>query len=52
MNIELIKRYEWYEAVLAALPPEKQQKVALKMCEIILRERGKMPANTDNDEKK
>lgn len=52
INIELIKRYEWYEAVLAALPPEKQQEAALKMYEIILRERGRMPANPDNDENK
>ena len=37
-NIELIKRYEWYETVLAALPPDKQQEAALKMYEIILRE--------------
>ena len=35
----LVKRYEWHEAILAALPPEKQQEVALKIYEIILRER-------------
>ena len=37
----LVKRYEWHEAILAALPPEKQQEAALKMYEIILREREK-----------
>ena len=35
----LIKRYKWHEAILAALPHEKQQEAALKMYEIILRER-------------